>query len=79
MSDDPNKAAELSDDEKALLVEKKATCPFIGGAIAQGKLPVRNNANDPPDVSGGLQTAEELPQNHFPHGLVSPECYKSVH
>lgn len=47
MSDDPNKSAELSDDEKALLVEKKATCPFIGGTIAQGKLPVRNNTNDP--------------------------------
>src|SRR6185295_4174755 len=23
---------------------------------------IRNNANDPPDLSGGLQTAEELPR-----------------
>jgi hypothetical protein len=28
-------------------VEKKATCPFIGSAIAQGKLSVRNDANAP--------------------------------
>src|SRR5215470_7697767 len=47
MSDNPNKPVELSGDEKAWLVEKKATCPFIGSAIAQGKLPVRNDAKDP--------------------------------
>ena len=47
MSDNPNKPVELSGDEKALLVEKKATCPFIGSAVAQGKLPVRNDANNP--------------------------------
>jgi hypothetical protein len=47
MSDNPNKLVELSGDEKALLVERKATCPFIGSAVAQGKLPVRNDAKDP--------------------------------
>jgi hypothetical protein len=47
MSDDLNKPVELGDDEKALLVEKKATCPFIGSAVAQGKLQVLNDANDP--------------------------------
>jgi len=47
MSDNPNKLVELGADEKALLVEKKATCPFIGSAVAQGELPVRNNAKDP--------------------------------
>ncbi len=47
MSDNPNKPVELSSDEKALLVEKKAACPFIGSAVAQGKLPVRNDAKDP--------------------------------
>src|SRR5499425_1152103 len=47
MSDNPSKPVELSGDEKASLVEKKATCPFIGSAIAQGKLPVRNDAKDP--------------------------------
>src|SRR5688572_3912157 len=47
MSDDPNRLAELSSDEKALLVERKATCPFIGSAVAQGKLRVRNDARDP--------------------------------
>ena len=47
MSGNPNKPVELSGDEIALLVERKATCPFIGSAIAQGKLPVRNDAKDP--------------------------------
>src|SRR5215510_7452238 len=47
MSDNPNKLVELGADEKALLVERKATCPFIGSAVAQGELPIRNNAKDP--------------------------------
>ena len=47
MSDDPNKLVEISGDEKTLLVERKATCPFIGSAVAQGKLLVRNDAKDP--------------------------------
>lgn len=47
MSDNPNKPVELTADEKALLVERKATCPFIGSAVAQGELPVRNTAKDP--------------------------------
>lgn len=47
MSDNSNKLVEPSGDEKALLVERKATCPFIGSAVAQGKLPVRNDAKDP--------------------------------
>jgi hypothetical protein len=47
MSDELNKPVELGDDDKALLVEKKATCPFIGSAVAQGKLQVLNDANDP--------------------------------
>jgi hypothetical protein len=44
---DPNKVVKLSDDEKALVVERKATCPFIGPAVAQGQLPVRNDAKNP--------------------------------
>lgn len=47
MSDDLNRIVELSGEEKDLLVERKATCPFIGSAIAQGKLPVRNNIKNP--------------------------------
>jgi len=47
MSDDPNKLIELSSDEKALLVERKATCPFIASALTHGDLPVRNDAQDP--------------------------------
>jgi hypothetical protein len=47
MSDNPNKLVELSGDEKALLVERKAACPFIASAVAQGQLPVRNDAKDP--------------------------------
>lgn len=47
MSDNPNQVIELSDGDKNLVVEKKATCPFIGSAIAQGDLAVRNEARDP--------------------------------
>lgn len=38
---------ELSSDEKAQVVEKRATCPFLAGAINEGKLPVRNAAAHP--------------------------------
>jgi len=38
---------DLSDDQKKLLVEKKATCPFIGAALAEGKLDVRNDRQNP--------------------------------
>jgi hypothetical protein len=47
MSDDPNGPAQLSGDEKAGVVETKATCPFLGSAVAQGTLTVRNDAGDP--------------------------------
>jgi hypothetical protein len=47
MSDNPNQVVELTAGDKALVVEKKATCPFIGSAIAQGDLAVRNEARDP--------------------------------
>jgi hypothetical protein len=47
MSDHPDQPVELSGVEKALLVAKKATCPFIGSAIAQGKLSLRNEVGNP--------------------------------
>jgi hypothetical protein len=47
MSDNSNKLVALSREEKALLVERKAACPFIGSAVAQGELPVRNDAKNP--------------------------------
>ncbi len=47
MSDNPNEIVQLSDDEKAMVVEKKAACPFIGSAVAEDQLPVRNDAQDP--------------------------------
>jgi len=47
MNDDHNEVAELSDDERTLVVEKKATCPFIGAAVAQRHLPIQNGAEDP--------------------------------
>jgi hypothetical protein len=47
MSDDVNKPANLSDEERATVVERKATCPFIASAIVSGELPVRNTAKDP--------------------------------
>lgn len=47
MDDERDKTVELGGDELAKLVEKKATCPFIGSAITQGALPVRNSVADP--------------------------------
>ena len=47
MSDDSDRVIALSASEKEVLVEKKATCPFIGSAVAQGKLAVRNSAENP--------------------------------
>lgn len=47
MSDDSDRVLALSASEKEVLVEKKATCPFIGSAVAQGKLAVRNSAENP--------------------------------
>jgi hypothetical protein len=47
MNGNHNQVVELSDNEKALVVEKKATCPFIGAAVAQSHLPVLNDANNP--------------------------------
>jgi hypothetical protein len=47
MSDDSDKVVELDNNEQALIVERKAACPFIGSAVAEGQLPVRNSANDP--------------------------------
>src|ERR1700752_1001151 len=37
----------LTDDEKAAVVEKKATCPFIGAAVSQNHLKVLNDAGNP--------------------------------
>jgi hypothetical protein len=47
MSDDLNNPVELGAEERARIVERKAACPFIGSAVAQGQLPVRNSAGDP--------------------------------
>jgi hypothetical protein len=47
MSGDPNNPVQLSNDEKVLVVERKATCPFIASAISEGHLAVRNEAKDP--------------------------------
>jgi len=37
----------LSQNEREELVDKKATCPFIGTAVMAKELPVRNNAHQP--------------------------------
>lgn len=47
MINNHNKVLELSDDEKAMVVHQKATCPFIGAAVAESRLPVRNDAKNP--------------------------------
>ncbi len=40
-------ALKLSDEVKSQIVETKATCPFIGSALASGALPVRHAADNP--------------------------------
>jgi hypothetical protein len=47
MSDNLNQPVELSGDAKTLVIERKATCPFIASAVAQADLPVLNDANNP--------------------------------
>ena len=47
MDNDSNKVVKLSDDARALIVQRKAACPFIGSAVAQGLLPVLNDARNP--------------------------------
>lgn len=44
----------LREDALSFIVEKKATCPFVGTAVATGCLPVRN------DVSRPLAAIEEV-------------------
>ena len=41
------KVLDLSDPVRNAIVETKATCPFIGAAVATGRLPVRNDAGNP--------------------------------
>ncbi len=38
---------EPTSDERNSVVERKATCPFIGSAVSQRALPLRNDASDP--------------------------------
>jgi hypothetical protein len=47
MNDVSDSVVALSDGQRDAVVERKATCPFIGSAVAQGKLAVRNSADDP--------------------------------
>jgi hypothetical protein len=44
---DPRDVVVLGADVRDALIERKATCPFIGSAVAQGALSVRNSAQDP--------------------------------
>jgi hypothetical protein len=47
MNNTHHQIVDLSNDERALVVEKKATCPFIGAAVAESQLPVRNDRLNP--------------------------------
>lgn len=46
MNNSPPKV-ELSDNEKAFIVNRKATCPFIASAVSEGHLHVLNDAKNP--------------------------------
>lgn len=39
--------ADLSDDQRREIAEKKATCPFIASVVVSGELPVHNGADRP--------------------------------
>jgi hypothetical protein len=47
MSNNPENVVALNEEERASIVNRKAACPFIGSAVAEGLLTVRNDANDP--------------------------------
>jgi len=47
MDADPNRIVHLTGEEKTRLVEEKVTCPFVGSAVAEGKLAVRNELKNP--------------------------------
>jgi hypothetical protein len=47
MAEDSERIVAMDGDERERLVETKATCPFIGSAVAQGSLAVRNEAANP--------------------------------
>jgi hypothetical protein len=47
MAESPNQIVTLSDSEKASVVERKVTCPFVGSAVAENQLAVRNDAKNP--------------------------------
>lgn len=44
---DPSTVVHLEEATLARIVEKKATCPFVGSAVATSRLPVRNQADNP--------------------------------
>ena len=44
---DPTTVADVQDTVLIEIVERKATCPFVGPAVATGKLPIRNEADNP--------------------------------
>jgi hypothetical protein len=44
---DPTKTLDAGDPSLADLVTRKVTCPFVGPAVASGKLPVHNDAANP--------------------------------
>ena len=46
MDNSPPKV-ELSDNERAFIVNKKATCPFIASAVSEGHLHILNDAKNP--------------------------------
>ena len=72
MSDTENETVALTVGEKNLLVEKKATCPFIGSAVAQGKLAVRNSAKDP------LASVEASEKWATPVAAISEMCWRCL-
>lgn len=47
MSADPSTVVALNAAETVHLVETLITCPFVGSAVSEGKLSVRNSASDP--------------------------------
>ncbi len=53
----PNAEVALTDTEKEQLVEKMIACPFLGSALAEGKLTVRNSAVDP---LAGIEDVRDL-------------------
>jgi hypothetical protein len=80
MGNNSNERVALNDDEKRQLAEKKVTCPFVGSAVAEDELVVRNSADDPlasiEDIKTWLMRVAAISETCLPclQPAITPSC-----